>query len=314
MKDTAVKPDNALVVSSNMASYVDKFLLSQDIQDNSKRTYRHGLMQFMEWIKRGGTNEPTREDVLRYKGHLINRGLSPLTLSTYLVAVRKFFEWAESMKYYPNIARGIKGAKRLRGFRKDCLTVPQAKTLLNGIDISTLEGKRNHALLNLMIRTGLRTIEIKRADVGDIRQESGKAVLYIQGKGRDTKDELVLLTEETLNPINEYLQAREHTEDKDPLFTSLSDRNFNQRLTTRTISRIAKNHLRGIGLDNLRFSAHSLRHSAITFSLQGGATIQQAQTLGRHANINTTLTYSHNINRIANAPEKFIDKLLAEKS
>jgi len=112
------------------------------------------------------------------------------------------------LRLYPNIARGIKGAKKTRGFKKDPLTVAQVKELLRGIDRSTPQGKRDYALLNLFIRTGLRTIEAVRAEVGDIRQEGGEAVLWIQGKGRDTKDEFVLLTPETLRPINEYLQTR----------------------------------------------------------------------------------------------------------
>ena len=90
----------------------------------------------------------------------------------------------------------------------------------------------------------------------------------------------------------------------------MSDRNRNRRLTTRSVSRIIKEHLREIGLDSPRLTAHSLRHTAITLSLQAGATIQEAQALGRHANINTTLIYAHNIDRIAHAPEKKIDAFL----
>lgn len=292
-------------------SLIERFLSAQDVKQTSKDTYRKGLTRFMEWIKERGIVDPTREDILAFKGYLDAQGLSSFTLSTYLVAVRKFFEWAEGMKFYPNIARGIKGAKKTKGFRKDPLTVSQVKELLNGVDRTTLQGKRDFALLNLLIRTGLRTIEVIRAEAGDIRQEGGEAVLWIQGKGRDAKDEFVLLTPETLRPLNEYLQARGKAEDKDPLFTSLSDRNRNQRLSTRTIREIVKQNLRGIGLDNERLTAHSLRHTAITLSLMGGATIQEAQALGRHSNINTTLIYAHNINRVAQAPERKIDAILA---
>ncbi|MBA7712280.1 Tyrosine recombinase XerD [subsurface metagenome] len=164
-----------------------------------------------------------------------------------------------------------------------------------------------------MIRTGLRTIEVTRADVGDIRQETGEAILWIQGKGRDAKDEFVLLTETTLKSIMDYLLTRGGIKDKEPLFTSLSDRNREQRLTTQSIRKIVKKHLRDIGIDSKRLSAHSLRHTAITLSLLGGATIQQAQVLGRHSDINTTLIYAHNIDRIAHAPERRIDAVLSDK-
>jgi len=290
---------------------VERFLLSLDITPGSKETYRRALGRFVEWVGERGIGQPTREDILAYKGFLGGRGLSPLTVSGYLVPVRRFFEWAEGMKIYPNVARGIRGAKRSQAFMKDPLTVDQVKALLGDIERDGEGGERDFALLNLLIRTGLRTIEVARADVGDIRQEGGEAVLWVRSKGRDAKDEFVLLTEETLKPIRDYLQARGKIEGAEPLFASVSDRNRERRLTTRSIRRIVKQHLVGVGLISGRLTAHSLRHTAITLALQGGATIQEAQALGRHANINTTLVYAHNIDRLLHAPERRIDEVLA---
>ncbi len=289
---------------------VDRFLHSLDIKQNSRDTYRRGLKQFTGWIEERGITGPTREDLLEFKRALETKGLSSLTISGYLVAVRKFYEWAEGMKMSPNIAKGVKGAKRSKGFKKDPLTVDQVKELLSSIDRSTLQGLRDFALLNLLIRTGLRTIEVSRADIQDIRQSSGEALLWIQGKGRDDKDEFVLLTEETLRPLREYLGARGEVRAQDPLFASLSDRNNGGRLTTRSISRVAKDRLGEIGIRDGRLTAHSLRHTAITLTLLAGGNLQEAQALARHSDINTTLIYSHNINRIAHAPERRIDAIL----
>lgn len=308
--EIAVKQGKALTIKTGLETLLDRFILSQDIKETTKRTYRRSLKRFIEWTTKVGIQSPTREDILAYKGYLQTQGISSLTLSSYMVVVRKFFEWAEGMKLYPNIAKGIRGAKRVRGFRKDSLTVTQVKELLNDIDRSSSQGKRDYAMLNLMVRTGLRTIEVIRADMGDIRQEGGEAVLWIQGKGRDAKDDFVLLTGETLSPIRNYLQTRGKVEDTNPLFSSLSDRNNGKRLTTQSIRKTVKKYLRGIGLNSERITAHSLRHTAITLSLLGGATIQEAQVLGRHADINTTLIYAHNINRIAQAPERKIDAIL----
>jgi len=83
-----------------------------------------------------------------------------------------------------------------------------------------------------------------------VRREGGEAVLWIQGKGRDAKDEFVLLTEETVKPIGDYLQARGSAKGAEPLFASLSDSNRERRLTTRSIRRIVKQHLKGNGLNN----------------------------------------------------------------
>lgn len=290
---------------------IDRFILSQDVKEKSKETYRKALKQFFIYFQDTDLSTLDRDNILAYKNSMVEKK-SPYTISSYITAVRKFFEWTESIKVYPNIARGIKGTRTSKDFKKYALTVEQVKTILGSIDRSSITGKRDYALLNLLVRTGLRTIEVCRADIGDIRQEGGEALLYIQGKGRDTKDAFVLLTDETLRPINEYLAGRPDKQENSPLFASLSDRNNSGRLTTRSLSRIVKEHLIEIGLDNKRFTAHSFRHTAVTLSLLAGASLQETQAMARHSNINTTMIYAQNIQRIAGAPERKIDRLLAE--
>jgi len=311
MNALTLRQPDSITVSQGLPDLIAAFLESQDISEASRKTYGRNLKQFTSWIQQNGQGEPGRQTILQFKKDLEAQGLSPYTINSYMVTVRRFYAWAETEGYYRDITRGIKGVKRARGFKKDPLTVSQIKQLLASIDRGSLEGKRDFALLNLLIRTGLRSIEAARADIGDIRQQSGEAVLWIQGKGRTAKDEFALLTPETLNPINLYLQARGKAKENEPLFASVSDRNQGNRLTTRSISRIAKQHLVDIGLDNGRLTCHSLRHTAVTLSLLGGATLQEAQALARHTNINTTQIYAHNINRLAQAPERKIDSLLA---
>jgi len=308
IRSEAVLPDRR----RTFEAMIEEFLCSQDVRPSSCATYRREIRAFFSWLDVNKAETLTDEDILRFKRSLDERGLSSLTITNYLVAVRKFFAWTETKGYYPNVAKTIKGAKRTKGFRKDPLTPEQVKGLLAEIDRTTPEGKRDYALVNLFIRTGLRTIEVIRANAGDIRQQGGDALLYIQGKGRDGKDEFVLLTEATLRPIREYLASRKAVKDEEPLFVSLSNRNGGERLSTRSLRRIVKNRLRGIEIEDKRITAHSLRHTAITLSLLGGATIQEAQALARHADINTTLVYAHNINRVANAPERKIDSMLGD--
>lgn len=301
----------AIVREPAFEELIAGFIQAQDVRQNSRESYGKGLKKFLAWLRARGITNPDRQTILDYKTDLTASGLSSFSVSSYIVAVRKFFTWLEATRGLPNIAKGIKGAKRARGFRKDPLTLPQVKELFGSIDRRDLHGLRDYALINLLTRTGLRTIEAIRADVGDIRQQGGEALLWIQGKGRDEKDEFVLLTGETLKPVYEYLTARGPEKADAPLFASQSDRNGGGRLTTRTLRRIIKARLRAIGINSERLTAHSLRHTGITLALQAGATIQEAQALARHANINTTLIYAHNIDRIKQAPERKIDALIS---
>lgn len=125
----------------------------------------------------------------------------------------------------------------------------------------------------------------------------------------------MVLTDATLGPIYDYLAARrcegrEVVGEDSPLFASLSNKTYGKPLSTRSIRQIAKEALRAAGLDSERLTTHSFRHSAVTFALLGGASLQQAQALARHTNLTTTMVYAHNVDRVSQAPERFVDGLL----
>lgn len=288
---------------------IDDFKNNLDESKETKETYVKGVRAFIKWCNDNGIIEPTHATLIQFKEDLIREGKKANTISMYVTALKKLYKYLET-KGIKNIASDLKGGKHKRNYSKDPLTLDQAKELLASIDRTTAEGKRNYALIHLLLTTGLRTIEIERANIEDIRNVGNTSVLYIQGKGRDDKDEYVKLTYETLKAINEYLATRTNKDDKDPLFTSLSDRTYGKRLKTRSIRDIVKKAFRKIGIDSDKITTHSLRHTAITLTLLGGSTIQEAQQLARHSNINTTMIYAHNLERIESQAENNIQTLL----
>ena len=291
---------------------IGKWMASLDLASGTKETYLSGFKAFC-WFVRSTSldfDELTRDDVKSYKEYQVDeKKLKPATVSSYLASVRSFYAYSED-NGIENIAHRVKGVTDSRSFKKEPLTPDQAQRLLASIDRSTEKGMRDFAILNLMLRTGLRDIEIVRANCKDIQTKAGVDVLYVQGKGRASKDSFVVLTPKALSPITTYLEKRGNVNELDPLFASVSSRNAGERLTVRSISRIAKSALRAIGIDDERYTAHSLRHTAITFSLLGGATERDAQQMARHANITTTMLYSHDIDRIKHAAEREIDNVL----
>lgn len=104
-----------------------------------------------------------------------------ISLSLVAIAVKRFFEWTEEERLYPNIAKYVKGAKIGKNFKKDYLTSKQARKVLEDIDQSTVKGKRDYAMLALMLTMGLRTVEVSRANIEDIRNSGDTTVLYVQG-------------------------------------------------------------------------------------------------------------------------------------
>lgn len=94
---------------------------------------------------------------------------------------------------------------------------------------------------------------------------------------------------------------------------SLSNNSLQGRMSTHAIGRMIRDYYHLAEIYSKRITPHSLRHTAITLALKGGASIQEAQAMARHQNINTTLIYAHNIDRTANAAEFKIDHILKEE-
>lgn len=273
------------------------------------RTYRTSLRQWSKYVKNNNLMHPVPDDVRDYKHYLEESGKKPTTIQNYLIAVKRFFAWTEEKRIYPNIAEHVKGEKLDPNFKKDYLTSKQAKKVLTSIDRSTLIGKRNYAMIALMLTMGLRTIEVSRANVEDMRNSGDATVLAVQGKGHVEKDAIILMPSMVEDAIRAYLMARKNSDLKEPLFTSTSHNNYGKRMTTRSISGIVKHAFIQAGFNSSKLTAHSTRHTAATLSLLNGATLQQTQALLRHKNMQTTEIYAHNIeasknpasNDIANA-------------
>ena len=292
-------------------SYIAQFLASLDCADHTRRQYRDRLKHLFAWLEQQQAEPVRRETILAYRKSMRDQKLQATTIGAYMVAVRQLFQWLELNRLYPDVTKGIKGAKRGRGFRRDALTIRQTHRLLDSIDRSNIMGKRDFALINLLIRTGLRTIEVIRCKVGDIRPISSDAIgLWVQGKGHEESDEFVILTEDCISPIMAYLSDRGSLKQDAPLFASLSDGSYGSGLSTRTIRRVVKERLRAVGINSPRLTSHSLRHTSISLSLEGGASLQEAQKLARHADISTTTIYAHNIDRSKGVAEKSVENIL----
>jgi len=290
---------------------VDFFIDAQDVKMSSKALYRRTLKQYFNWVAKKGylLSEISRPQLLQYKDELLTSGMSSLSVGSYITSVRRFYEWTEANKYYPNVAKGIKTPKRKQQFKKQPLLPDQATALLSYYQDKAL---RDYAIVNLLLRTGLRTIEVIRANVEDIIFKGSQRVLLIHGKGRDERDNFVLLTDKAYQPIADYLATRGKVNSSEPLFTSSSNNSKGERLSTRSISYIAKEGLKAIGLDERSFTAHSLRHTTAVNILRAGGSLETAQFTLRHSNPATTQIYTQTLNeerRLQNSGEALIDSL-----
>ena len=310
------KSQVARIPGGEAQSLREAFLRGLDVKESSRRLYGRTLKQFFAWVDLEGKQLPelTKADIAEYKSHLENGlKLSPLTVGSYIVSLRKFYEWVETEGLYKNIAKGIKTPQRSQVFEKQYLSEEKSGELLEHFKEGSL---RNYAIVNLMLRTGLRTIEVSRLQIGDICYMGEKRVLKIWGKGKTEAEKgkdynFVVLTDKAYFPIRNYIEAtRKGARSGEPLFTSTSRQNKGEKLSTRTISGLCKEGLKSIGLDGNEYTAHSLRHTTASLLLGHGQTLLAVQHVLRHASVNTTQRYTKQKERelrLIEAPENALD-------
>lgn len=274
---------------------MDEFLANQDINPNARKRYRENLMIFISWltVHCSDIRNPKRSEIITYKRHLIDSKKAVTTIDAYLVPVRQFFKWLEAENIYDNIAAGITSPRRYAGVRKSYLQAEQVAQLLASINISTIIGKRDYAIINLMCNTGLRCIEISRMDLLDIKPYKDGFRVEIMGKGRISKDRSITIPECIMFPIHNYLIERTDLDGKNnpPMFINHCKTFRDRRFTRLSISKIIKKYLRAINIDSSKITAHSLRHTAAINAIKAGASIVDVQSMLGHRDSRSTDIY-----------------------
>lgn len=281
--------------SFNGFDFANRYIAYIDAMPETVKVYSKAVGYFIGYLISNNITNPTRADILAYKEHL-KEGHKANTVQLYIIAVRAFFSWLETEGIYPNIARNIKGAKVEHGFKRDDLEPCEVRDMAASIDTENPTGKRDYAIVLLLVACGLRTIEAMRADI----QDFDGSRLFVRGKGREEKAQAVNVPDGVARAIRSYLATRPQARPEDPLFTSTSNNSKGERISTRSIRGLVKKYMQSAGIISNRKTAHSLRHTAITQALLGGASLQETQGFARHSNINTTMMYAHNIERKKN--------------
>lgn len=297
---TYINPTAEIAAGLDSQNFINRFLSDLDISPKSRKTYRESLESFFRWIKAGEVGASgyiSRNDILAYKKYL-DINYSVYTANLRLTTVRLLYSWLESNMISPDITRGIKGFKKNnKSFAKDALTKDQIIKLTAKTGDS-LEEARNHAIVTLMAYTGVRSIEVERADIDSLRNINGKTVLYIQGKGRSSADDYVVLAPMLAEILGQWLALKSEAEKKrgktpaKAMFISTSKNRFRQRLKAKSIQKMVKDRMAKCGIAGSKITCHSLRHSAGSMGAEVGD-ILEVQTLLRHSNPMTSAIYVH---------------------
>ena len=307
-----MKETRELILNSgDHQELINGFIETLKIDSNTSRSYKSSLKVYATYLKDKKIDKPTEKTLAEFVYYLSEvRHCVGSTQQSYIIVIKQFYQWCYRRRLYEDISVELKYIKVESNFKRKPLSLEQAKELLRyakrrrNKNISCF---RDYVIVNLILTTGLRTIEVSRADAEDITFEG---FLKVRGKGRSEKSDMVLIPSKTYDLIMEYLSKREC--DSIALFVNHGNRNGGARMTTQEISKRIKKLLRGIHLDEKELSAHSLRHTAATLALEAGASFQEVQQMMRHKSLNTTMIYAHNMDRKKNKTEEKLESILTD--
>lgn len=272
-------------------NYKEDFLKFVDVSNMTIESYSSGIKQFIWYLEQNNIKIPTRDDVIGFRDY-IKQEHSVATVNAYLSSIKAFFKYLEYKGIYQDITNNVKHLKDTNLHKRKYLNVEDCKYV-----IQNCNNLREKAIFMLTLNCGLRANEVVNIQLQDFKEINGKICLYVLGKGRDYKQDYVLVQKDLYNLIKEYV---EEYNIKDYLFVSSSNHNNNGKLTTRSIRRIVNKIYERAGIKDENLTFHSIRHSFATISIENGADIREVSQALRHSSINTTQIYLHDLDAINN--------------
>lgn len=278
----------------------------------TRRAYEEDITDFVGFIgiekgKPEQFRKVMRAHVIAWRKRLEERDLAPSTIRRKLSALSSLFDYlCDRNAITHNPVDGVKRPKAENNEGKTpALSDGQARLLLNAPPEDTLKGKRDRAILSLLLYHGLRREELCALRVKDIHLRRGVPHFRVRGKGSKTR--YLPAHPATLGLIQDYLDLAGHTEDLEgPLFRPVKNN------TTKTLekalhpeslyARVVRHYATEVGIDMPGLCAHSLRATAATNALEHQADIAKVQEWLGHANISTTRLYDRRKSRPEDSP------------
>jgi site-specific recombinase XerD len=230
--------------------------------------------------------------VLRYRFFLEQKDLAPSTINVRLAAVRRLaYEDADTGLLSPELAAGIarvKGAKRLGVRIGNWLTAEQGKALLRNSCLDTLRGKRDRAILAVLIGCGLRRAETVAIHMEDPQlREEHWIIADLIGKGRHIR--MVPMPSWVKNAIDEWTAKAEIAEGNVFRRVNRQGAIWGDGITPKAIWHIVKAAAQRAGIVNL--APHDLRRTCARLCHLAGGELEQIQFLLGHVSVQTTERY-----------------------
>jgi integrase/recombinase XerD len=265
--------------------YLSSLTSERGLSVNTIAAYRRDLDQYLDFLDQ---KEPEPSDLDGFVDLLHRRRLAPASVARKMAAVRGLHRFLVSEGLaIEDPTRFLDPAKPRESFPK-ALTVEQTFALVEAPDVGAISGRRDRALLEFLYGTGARVSEAVGVDLSALDLEAKTVILT----GKGDKQRLVPLGSSAAASIVAWLPDRLAISKPGAASEALFLNRRGGRLSRQSAFRIVRQHAARVGIDPATVSPHTLRHSAATHMVEGGADLRSVQVMLGHARISTTQVYT----------------------
>ena len=264
--------------------------LERGLSDNTRESYLFDIAKFLDFLKRENQmlRSVTDQSLQAFVADLHDLGIAPRSQARIISGLKSFFKYLKAENYIDEDPTLNLESPQTGRHLPEVLTVEQIDMLIDEIDKSTPEGRRNNAIIEVMYGCGLRVSELVNLEINKLYFDDG----YIVVTGKGSKERIVPISDVAIELVNEYMTERAQLDvvagEENVLFLNRRG----HRLTRKMIFTIIKRLARQAGIKK-EISPHTLRHSFATHLLEGGANLRAIQQMLGHESIATTEIYLH---------------------
>jgi integrase/recombinase XerC len=271
------------------SKYIDYLKVERNASQYTVRNYTDTMMEFFDYVKGqgiGSLKNVNKQTLRSYLSYLIEGGFAKSSIARRLSAIRSFYRYLMREQLINHSPAETTVSPRLDKRLPAFLTEEEVKRLIEAPNLTTPQGQRDRALLEMLYASGLRISEL----VSMNREQVNLATNEIRVWGKGSKERVVLIGIPAARALTEYIEQGRTTllgdKKNDALFVS----KYGERLTARRVQKILGKYARTIGK---KVHPHMLRHTFATHLLDGGADLKVVQELLGHADLSSTQIYTH---------------------
>ena len=276
-------------MNAQIARFKQYLMYEKGLSPKSVEAYLHDVLLLADYLGEDKIENATFEDLQKFLKHLYESDFNARSQARIVSGMRAFYRYLIYARQREDDPTELLDAPKLGMHLPDVLTVDEITSIFEVIDLSTPEGHRNRAMVEVMYGCGLRVSELVTLRLSNLFFDDG----FIKVVGKGSKERLIPSGETAMKMVNLYvdgkrkeLKIKKGEED----YVFLNRRGAH--LTREMVFMLVKKWVAAAGIEKT-VSPHTFRHSFATHLIEGGADLRAVQEMLGHESITTTEIYTH---------------------